>query len=129
MTQGLWHKVLWMWIWIGVCLKAEAATYAEAGATTSAPALPVYSAQPFDTDGTALPPDTLTTPDEPDTLLAADAHADTLRLGQVADSLMKRKGRVSMPKKQFVPNPQRALWLSLVFPGAGQIYNRKAAGT
>ena len=125
MTQGLWHKVLWMWIWIGVCLKAEAATYAEAGATTSALALPVYSAQPFDTDGTALPPDTLTTPDEPDTLLAADAHADTLRLGQVADSLMKRKGRVSVPKKQFVPNPQRALWLSLVFPGAGQIYNRK----
>ena len=28
-------------------------------------------------------------------------------------------------KKQFVPNPQRALWLSLVLPGAGQIYNRK----
>lgn len=28
-------------------------------------------------------------------------------------------------KKQFVPNPQRALWLSLVIPGGGQIYNRK----
>ena len=27
-------------------------------------------------------------------------------------------------KKQFVPNPQRALWLSLVIPGGGQIYNR-----
>ena len=25
----------------------------------------------------------------------------------------------------FVPDPQRALWLSLVFPGGGQIYNRK----
>ena len=25
----------------------------------------------------------------------------------------------------WVPNPQRAMWLALVFPGAGQIYNRK----
>ena len=28
-------------------------------------------------------------------------------------------------KKQFLPDPQRALWLSLILPGAGQIYNRK----
>ncbi len=28
-------------------------------------------------------------------------------------------------KKQFIPDPQRALWLGLVFPGGGQIYNRK----
>ena len=28
-------------------------------------------------------------------------------------------------KKKFVPNPQRALWLAAVLPGAGQIYNRK----
>lgn len=27
--------------------------------------------------------------------------------------------------QNFVPNPKRALWLSLVLPGAGQIYNRK----
>ena len=26
---------------------------------------------------------------------------------------------------QWRPNPQRALWLALVFPGGGQIYNRK----
>ena len=29
------------------------------------------------------------------------------------------------PEKRFIPNPQRALWLSLIIPGAGQIYNRK----
>lgn len=31
----------------------------------------------------------------------------------------------TLPNKNFVPDPQRALWLSLVLPGAGQIYNRK----
>lgn len=28
-------------------------------------------------------------------------------------------------KPQFIPNPGRATWLAAVFPGAGQIYNRK----
>lgn len=28
-------------------------------------------------------------------------------------------------KPRFRPDPQRALWISLIFPGAGQIYNRK----
>ena len=42
-----------------------------------------------------------------------------------------RKDSVSMVKKQgrdwskWRPNPKRALWLSLVIPGAGQAYNRK----
>ena len=30
-----------------------------------------------------------------------------------------------MPKERFVPNANRAVWLAMVFPGAGQIYNRK----
>lgn len=29
------------------------------------------------------------------------------------------------PKQAWTPNPQRALWLALVIPGGGQIYNRK----
>ena len=29
------------------------------------------------------------------------------------------------PKKQFVPNANKALWLAMVIPGGGQIYNRK----
>ena len=42
-----------------------------------------------------------------------------------------RKDSVGMVKKQgrdwskWRPNPKRALWLALVIPGAGQVYNRK----
>ena len=29
------------------------------------------------------------------------------------------------PKERFIPNSNRSVWLAMVFPGAGQIYNRK----
>lgn len=47
---------------------------------------------------------------------------DTAALIHLNDSLLRQ---VELPKPRFVPNPQRAMWLALVFPGAGQIYNRK----
>jgi hypothetical protein len=48
-----------------------------------------------------------------DSLAEADAKA------------MKKKQRHKRDWNTWVPNPQRALWLALVIPGAGQIYNRK----
>lgn len=39
-----------------------------------------------------------------------------------ADTHMLRANR---KHAHFLPDPQRALWLSFVFPGGGQIYNRK----
>ena len=57
---------------------------------------------------------------DPDSLTAP---LDTTHLSHLADSL--KAPLKAMPKPRFVPNPTRALWLSLVLPGAGQIYNRK----
>lgn len=47
---------------------------------------------------------------------------DTTAIGEKSDSLLRT---VMLPRERFVPNPTRALWLSLILPGAGQIYNRK----
>lgn len=50
------------------------------------------------------------------------APADTATLLMKADSTFNK---LPAPKKQFIPNSNRALWLAMVFPGGGQIYNRK----
>ena len=53
---------------------------------------------------------------------AALTHADSLALLQPLDTLPARRGR---DWATWHPNPKRALWLAIVIPGAGQIYNRK----
>ena len=52
--------------------------------------------------------------------------ADTVTSSLLVDSLsLKKSKRQQRDWSTWRPNPQRALWLALVFPGGGQIYNRK----
>ena len=50
--------------------------------------------------------------------LTSAPHVDEPR--EATDSLSRE-----MKRKLWVPNPVRATWMALIFPGGGQIYNRK----
>jgi len=61
---------------------------------------------------------------------AMPLQMDTLVVADSAETHLFMAERIETPKKQrdwstWRPNPQRALWLALVIPGGGQIYNRK----
>lgn len=51
-----------------------------------------------------------------------EAPVDTATLVLKTDSMQKE---LPQPKKRFIPDSNRSVWLAMVFPGAGQIYNRK----
>ena len=73
------------------------------------------------------------------TLAAIDSTLATINAKTLVDSTLEmvedttsvvvkkkdKKEKVKRDWSTWTPNPQRALWLALVIPGAGQIYNRK----
>ena len=85
--------------WLALCLLGTALTGAKAQTPTEQP-LPIVG----------------------DSLLADPVLTDTI----LTDSGKLEESRVMKGKTtRFVPDPIRAMWLGLIFPGGGQIYNRK----
>lgn len=91
-------------------MAAQAASAGEAGGDGT---LMSSSGAP---DSTAFIPDS--------TLMAESAltHADSMKFAVMPDTVVKRHKR---DWNTWRPNAKRALWLAIVLPGAGQIYNRK----
>lgn len=141
----IWHFLIWTIACAGLDAQAALPERSTAGhsaktvtqaskveASERASALPVFANDM--PDNAFLPPT-----EQPDTLPPGElrpnettaTHADTLRdrtnekLASLNDSVSRKVGKPKLPRQRFVPNPKRALWLSLVLPGAGQIYNRK----
>ena len=55
----------------------------------------------------------------------AVADSKVLTADDTTSVMQSKKSRQKRDWTTWKPNPQRALWLALVIPGAGQIYNRK----
>ena len=63
-----------------------------------------------------------------DEIIADSAAMQTVQATDSITSVVVEKAKKLRPKRDWntwKPNPQRALWLAMVLPGAGQIYNRK----
>lgn len=63
-----------------------------------------------------------------DKIIADSVVVQAVQTTDSITSVVVEKAKKLRPKRDWntwKPNPQRALWLALVIPGAGQIYNRK----
>lgn len=57
----------------------------------------------------------------PDSVIVLKSDSVALAIAEV-DSIISE---MSFDTERWIPDPKKAMWLAIVFPGGGQIYNRK----
>ena len=76
-----------------------------------------------------LPPDTLQDAvvivPEADLDATTDSLQNEARIILAAQDTLVSINTELLEPQRWVPNPKKAMWLAIAFPGAGQIYNRK----
>lgn len=78
------------------------------------------------TNNAAQWPDTLTTPLQPGTDITVVGEAfDTETAGDNTSVVVKEDDWDRVRVITFNPDPTRAVWMSALFPGLGQLYNRR----
>lgn len=60
-----------------------------------------------------------------DDIIFLDSMETDKTIGELIDGKAAQKTADDFKKATFIPSPKKAMWLGIVLPGAGQIYNRK----
>ena len=107
-----------------VCWSITALLHAQVGLQAPCTSVPGQNQAAVEPDAAACLPQDICQADTTEELSADTLAIDTAALAAVTDSLL----RIAKPESRlshFQPDPIRAMWLALVVPGGGQIYNRK----
>ena len=88
--------------------------------TEAADSLIIRSAEK---DSVSLNKDSLYTDENLRKIESLEAPVDTAMLSMKSDSVMQQSP--VKQKKRWIPDSNKSVWMAMVLPGAGQIYNRK----
>lgn len=107
-----------------VCWSITALLHAQVGLQAPCTSVSGQNQAAVEPDAAACLPQDICQADTTEELSTDTLAIDTAALAAVTDSLL----RIAKPESRlshFQPDPIRAMWLALVVPGGGQIYNRK----
>lgn len=121
----------WLWLMLGVFLFPTLSLHSQDSVSVALPKAQVRRAQvtrPSADSLVLVPADSsevvaVLQPEDLDSTSDSLQNEARILLAQ-QDTLLTVDASMLTPER-WVPNPKKAMWLAIVFPGGGQIYNRK----